>query len=100
MESGGAEVLAISISDTGRGIPKEDLERVFEPFFSTKRKGTGLGLSIVARIVHEHGGRIELREHHGPGAIFDVWLPRACDGDRHVALIEDGDGDGETDNVT
>jgi hypothetical protein len=44
MESGGAEVLAISISDTGRGIPKEDLERVFEPFFSTKRKdGAGIG---------------------------------------------------------
>jgi len=43
--------------------------------------------------VHEHGGRIELREHHGPGAIFDLWLPRARDGSGLVALIEDGDGE-------
>jgi signal transduction histidine kinase len=99
---GGAGELRLSVADSGPGIPASARASIFLPFFTTKDygKGTGLGLSIVARIVHEHGGRIELREHHGPGAIFDVWLPRACDGDRHVALIEDGDGDGETDNVT
>lgn len=97
---GGAGELRLSVADSGPGIPASARANVFLPFFTTKDygKGTGLGLSIVARIVHEHGGRIELREHHGPGAIFDVWLPRACDGDRHVALIEDGDGEAE--NVT
>lgn len=94
---GGPGELRLSLSDTGPGIPAATRASIFLPFFTTKDygKGTGLGLSIVARIVHEHGGRIELREHAGPGAIFDVWLPRARDGGSvaHVALIEDGDGD-------
>jgi two-component system, NtrC family, sensor histidine kinase HydH len=75
MESGGAEVLAISISDTGRGIPKEDLERVFEPFFSTKRKGTGLGLAIVHQIVESHKGEIQVESREGQGATFRITLP-------------------------
>ena len=97
---GGGGELRLTLADSGPGVPAETRARIFLPFFTTKDygKGTGLGLSIVARIVHEHGGRIELREHHGPGAIFDVWLPRAREGDGHVALIEDGDG--ETDEAT
>lgn len=75
MESGGAEVLAISISDTGRGIPKEDLERVFEPFFSTKRKGTGLGLAIVHQIVESHKGEIKVESRAGEGTTFRITLP-------------------------
>lgn len=92
---GGAGELRLSVADSGPGVPESARANIFLPFFTTKDygKGTGLGLSIVARIVHEHGGRIELRDHHGPGAIFDVWLPRAREGDGHVALIEDGDGE-------
>lgn len=75
MESAGAEVLAISISDTGRGIPKEDLERVFEPFFSTKRKGTGLGLAIVHQIVESHKGEIKVESRAGEGTTFRITLP-------------------------
>jgi len=92
---GGAGELRLSVADSGPGIPAATRASIFLPFFTTKDygKGTGLGLSIVARIVHEHGGRIELREHHGPGAIFDLWLPRARDGSGLVALIEDGDGE-------
>ena len=75
MASGGAEVLAISISDTGRGIPREDLERVFEPFFSTKRKGTGLGLAIVHQIVESHKGEIQVESREGEGTTFRITLP-------------------------
>jgi signal transduction histidine kinase len=92
---GGSGELRLTIADNGPGIPAATRASIFLPFFTTKDygKGTGLGLSIVARIVHEHGGRIELREQGGPGAVFDVWLPRAREGTKHVALIEDGDGE-------
>lgn len=90
---GGAGELRLTVADSGPGVPAATRASIFLPFFTTKDygKGTGLGLSIVARIVHEHGGRIELREQGDPGAVFDVWLPRAREGAGHVALIEDGD---------
>jgi PAS domain S-box-containing protein len=65
----------VSVSDTGGGIPQEQLNRIFEPFFTTKKKGTGLGLMIVQRIVREHGGRIELESKVGQGTRFRIWLP-------------------------
>jgi PAS domain S-box-containing protein len=65
----------ISISDTGSGIPQEQLNRIFEPFFTTKKQGTGLGLMIVQRIVRAHNGRIELESHVGRGTTFRIWLP-------------------------
>lgn len=66
----------MSFDDTGEGIPEEYRDQIFLPFFTTKEygKGTGLGLSIVARIVHEHGGRIELGD--GDGAGFRMSFPR------------------------
>jgi two-component system sensor histidine kinase HydH len=65
----------ISIGDTGKGIPSEDLGKVFEPFFSTKRKGTGLGLSIVHQIVEGHGGDIQVESQEGEGTFFQITLP-------------------------
>jgi signal transduction histidine kinase len=78
MDGGPGEVL-VEFQDTGEGIPRENQDRVFLPFFTTKDygKGTGLGLSIVARIVHEHGGRIELESDPGKGSRFRLWFPRA-----------------------
>jgi two-component system sensor histidine kinase HydH len=67
--------LRVSIGDTGKGIPREDLEKVFEPFFSTKRKGTGLGLSIVHQIVEGHGGDIQVESQEGEGTFFQITLP-------------------------
>jgi len=67
--------LRVSIGDTGKGIPGEDLEKVFEPFFSTKRKGTGLGLSIVHQIVEGHGGDIQVESQKGEGTFFQITLP-------------------------
>ena len=71
----GQDSLKISIGDTGKGIPGEDLEKVFEPFFSTKRKGTGLGLAIVHQIVEGHGGDIQVESQEGEGTSFQITLP-------------------------
>jgi len=65
----------VSVTDTGGGIPPEQINRIFEPFFTTKKRGTGLGLMIVQRIVRAHGGRIELESHVGRGTTFRIWLP-------------------------
>ena len=69
----GKEV-AISIADTGVGISKEDLSKIFDPFFSTKEKGTGLGLSIIYKIIEQHKGRIEVESEVGKGTTFTIFL--------------------------
>ena len=71
----GPDGVWVRIADTGGGIPQETINRIFEPFYTTKKKGTGLGLLIVQRIVREHGGRIELESLVGQGTSFRVWLP-------------------------
>jgi len=70
-----ADAVWVSVTDTGGGIPQEQLNRIFEPFYTTKKKGTGLGLMIVQRIVRAHNGRIELESHVGRGTTFRLWLP-------------------------
>lgn len=65
----------VSIGDTGGGIPDEYINRIFEPFYTTKRKGSGLGLMIVKRIVRAHGGRIEVQSRVGHGTVFRLWFP-------------------------
>jgi two-component system NtrC family sensor kinase len=65
----------IRISDTGTGIPRKNLEKIFQPFFSTKEKGTGMGLAICRHIVEEHGGEIQVESEAGKGAVFSVLLP-------------------------
>jgi PAS domain S-box-containing protein len=71
----GADDVWVSVTDTGGGIPQEQISRIFEPFFTTKKRGTGLGLMIVQRIVRAHAGRIELESHVGRGTTFRIWLP-------------------------
>lgn len=68
--------VVISIKDTGPGIPQEIRTKMFLPYFSTKRKGTGLGLAIVARILEEHGGKIEVDNEYSEGAGLLIYLPR------------------------
>lgn len=69
--------IALSIRDSGPGIPHEHLARVFDPFFTTKQpgEGTGLGLAISYEIVHELGGTIRAANHEEGGACFEVFLP-------------------------
>ena len=63
------------VTDTGSGIPRADLDHIFEPFFSTKRTGTGLGLATVARIVDDHQGTIEIASEVGKGTSVTLRLP-------------------------
>jgi signal transduction histidine kinase len=67
----------ISISDSGHGIPTEQLARVFDPFFTTKEQGMGIGLSIARTIVQAHGGRIWAENQARGGAVFRLSLPSA-----------------------
>jgi signal transduction histidine kinase len=66
----------IWITDHGSGIPPQNLESIFNPFFTTKPQGVGLGLPIVAKIVDEHQGRIEVKSEVGKGTTFEIELPR------------------------
>jgi PAS domain S-box-containing protein len=70
-----AEGVWVSVADTGGGIPPEQLQRIGEPFFTTKKKGSGLGLMIVRRIIREHGGSIDIDSHVGRGTTVRLWLP-------------------------
>jgi len=64
-----------SVSDTGGGIAPELMERIWEPFFTTRSHGTGLGLALVRRIVEDHSGRVEVESRAGEGTTFRVFLP-------------------------
>src|SRR5262245_39297893 len=65
----------IEVSDNGRGISEEDLERIFNPFFTTTQGGTGLGLPAVRRIARLHGGRVVVKSEPGRGSTFSIHLP-------------------------
>jgi signal transduction histidine kinase len=72
--TGNGEAL-IRVSDNGPGIPDSIHDKVLQPFFTTKEDGTGLGLSIAARVVSEHGGRMEIESREGGGTSFTIALP-------------------------
>jgi PAS domain S-box-containing protein len=69
------EEAIVEVSDDGRGISEEDLNRVFNPFFTTRPGGTGLGLPAVRRIARAHGGRVEVTSSPGKGSTFRIYLP-------------------------
>lgn len=89
-----AEVVAIVVRDHGVGIKAENLDRIFDPFFSTKLTGTGLGLALCHQIVTEHGGQIRVRSQLGQGSEFRIEIPltrenphRAEAGSRSAPLL-------------
>ena len=73
---GNQHTISIMFSDTGPGMSKDDLEKIFYPFHTTKERGTGLGLSIAHRIIEEHKGRILVQSNPGSGTTFEIILPR------------------------
>jgi signal transduction histidine kinase len=73
--------LMLTAEDTGDGVPAELLQRVFEPYVTTKARGMGLGLPIARRIVEAHGGRIGVESRSGRGSRFQITLPITGPGD-------------------
>jgi signal transduction histidine kinase len=71
------DIVKLTVSDTGNGIPKEAADKIFDPFFTTKEfgKGTGLGLTVVKGIVEEHQGSIQVESEEGKGTTFTINLP-------------------------
>ncbi len=76
-EEGARPSAKITVKDTGTGITKENLEHVFDPYFTTKQSGTGLGLAIVHRIIESHQGEIRVESEPGHGTIVSILLPLA-----------------------
>jgi len=76
---GNRDGLEIMVADTGHGIGRDVKEKLFLPYFSTKKRGTGLGLAIVRRIIEDHHGSIRVEENRPMGAKFVVELPLATD---------------------
>ena len=79
----GLDMVFISIKDTGIGIDKENYDKIFEPFYTTKDKGTGLGLAICSRIIENHGGYFEVNSTKGLGTVVTVKLPALENGERN-----------------
>jgi two-component system sensor histidine kinase PilS (NtrC family) len=73
----GAGWVAVELTDTGRGIPPGEVDRIFDPFYTTRPGGTGLGLAIVQKIIDNLGGRIEVVSREGDGATFKIYLKQA-----------------------
>jgi two-component system, NtrC family, sensor histidine kinase PilS len=82
---GEMEAVRIEIEDTGCGIDPDHLEKIWEPFYTTKERGSGLGLAIVRRIVENHGGAIAVQSNDRQGARFSIRLPRIAPEEETVA---------------
>jgi two-component system, NtrC family, nitrogen regulation sensor histidine kinase GlnL len=65
----------VSIRDTGKGIPEEDLKKIFLPFFTAKKSGTGIGLAVSKKVIKDHGGFIRVESHENRGTVFHLYIP-------------------------
>lgn len=73
------QVVRLTISDTGSGIDPQILNRIFDPYFTTKIRGSGLGLTVVKRFAKDHGGEIKVESQPGNGTTFHLEIPILCD---------------------
>ena len=84
--SGDDENVYVQFVDSGVGIAKEDVPKVFEPYYTTKKGGHGIGMMIVYRIMRDHGGDVGIDSKPGAGTIVTLRLPRK---DRRMRLLEE-----------
>jgi two-component system sensor histidine kinase AtoS len=75
-----AKTITVRVSDTGKGIEESSMNKIFQPFFTTKRKGTGLGLAIIKRLIEQHEGAIGVENNPGGGATFTISFPETRNG--------------------
>jgi two-component system sensor histidine kinase PilS (NtrC family) len=75
LPDGDREGVEIKVSDSGCGIARQDLKKIFEPFYTTRERGTGLGLAVVSRIVEGYGGRVRIDSEPGRGTLCSIWMP-------------------------
>ncbi len=68
--------ITISVRDTGSGITPEQMDKLFQPLFTTKARGIGLGLVVVKNLTQANGGRVEVQSEAGKGSVFTVTLPK------------------------
>ena len=78
----------MSVQDQGKGISREHMGNLFQPFFTTRKTGTGLGLLIVRRIIREHGGEIDIESREGQGTKVSIVLPLV---EKKMRLLGAGD---------
>lgn len=88
-------VYRVRIGDTGVGIPEDALDRVFEPYYSTKDTGTGLGLAVTKKLVDEHGGRISVTSAAAAGTTFEVDLPMSRGREADASVVSGGSAEGQ-----
>ena len=91
------EVIEVDIIDNGKGLPKENRQRLLEPYMTTRDKGTGLGLAIVRKIIEDHGGTLQLHDapksfHEGRGAMIRVTVPATKNDEEGTANNTSADG--------
>jgi signal transduction histidine kinase len=85
----------IEVADTGSGLTREECERIFTPYYTSKQFGTGLGLAIVQSVVSDHGGRISVQSEPGRGTTFVIELPDNLEALQKVPVTQNaGDNDG------
>jgi len=75
LEQKGSNFVCIHVTDTGKGIPPEEQEKIFNPYFSTKKSGTGLGLAVVYKLIEAHGGFIQVNSQVDNGTTFSICIP-------------------------
>ena len=85
----------LEVSDTGTGLTREECERLFTPYYTTKQHGTGLGLAIVQSVVSDHQGRIAVESEPGKGTTFRIVLPRLVPTPSINQSVEEGVTAGE-----